>query len=136
MDYKYTTKIFINGELEKEMKLDSEYITKLKYYLGKLEKQQEEKENTQEQYEGIFILKTTLSERALENVIEELSNKIGKCSKIENLGLKKLAYEIKGHTQGHYILFDFSATTPHYFDIEKYSRENENIIKFILVKRS
>lgn len=134
MNYTYTTQLYINGELEKESKLTIENIIKLKRYFDKLEKQQQEEENTKEKFEGVFILKTALNGE-LENIIEELTNKIGNCSKIENLGIKKLAYEIKGHSQGHYIIFNFSATPQQKLEIERYSRINENIIKFIIIER-
>lgn len=53
--------------------------------------------------------------------------------KIEDIGLKRLAYTMKGLNEGYYIIF-YYRTSPNYIaDLEKYLRETKCFLKFITV---
>lgn len=89
-------------------------------------------------YESIFIIKPTLSDEETEKVIQKMQEIIttggGEIINVENWGKKKLAYEIKKHKRGHYVLFHLKAEGPLVKELERNYRLNDAVIKFITVK--
>ena len=93
-------------------------------------------------YESVYILKPTLTEEEIEKVIERLSAVIdekGKVIETQNLGIKKLAYLIKGFEQGYYLIMDFEIDSDKCKDgisqIEQRIRTLEDVIKFIVLRK-
>jgi small subunit ribosomal protein S6 len=89
-------------------------------------------------YESIFIIKPTLSDEETEKVIQKMQEIIttggGEIINVENWGKKKLAYEIKKHKRGHYVLLHLKAEGPLVKELERNYRLNDAVIKFITVK--
>lgn len=89
-------------------------------------------------YESIFIIKPTLSDEETEKVIQKMQDIItsggGEVVSVENWGKKKLAYEIKKHKKGHYVLFHFKGEGPIVKELERNYRLSDLIIKFLTVK--
>lgn len=82
-------------------------------------------------YEGIYILKDNLSEEEKTETIEKLKKCVGKVESFEDLGVKKLAYEIRGNKTGYYIKMEY--ISENCYEIEKQARLDDNVIKFINV---
>ena len=53
---------------------------------------------------------------------------------IENLGKKRLAYEIRQNNEGIYLLTRFFAKIPVISELERFYRLNEKVLKFLTVK--
>lgn len=92
-------------------------------------------------YESVIILKATLTEQDVSKVvlrIEETINKYGEITQKNDKGIKKLAYEIKKNTTGHYIVFQFKVSAEKSIDavkeLERIYRITDEIIKFITIK--
>lgn len=89
-------------------------------------------------YESIFIIKPTLSDEETEKVIQKMQEIItaggGEIINVENWGKKKLAYEIKKHKRGHYVLLHLKAEGALVKELERNYRLNDAVIKFITVK--
>jgi small subunit ribosomal protein S6 len=64
-------------------------------------------------YEIMFIVKPTLSEEEVKNVVENFSNTLtsngAKINETKELGQKELAYEIKKFKSGYYFLFEIES---------------------------
>ena len=58
----------------------------------------------------------------------------GKVETVENMGKKKLAYEIKKFSEGTYLLFNFEAKPELIAELERVYRITDDVIKFITVK--
>lgn len=89
-------------------------------------------------YETVFIVKNDITEEQIRekiSKIEELIVKNGKISKTENLGLKKLAYEVKKYTQGNYYIIEFESEPELIAELERIYRITEEILKFIVVRK-
>ncbi len=89
-------------------------------------------------YESVIIIKLNLEDEEIEGIITEITNLInqdGKVTAIDKLGIKKLAYEIEKCKEGYYITFDFEAKSEIIIELERHYRINENIIKFITLKK-
>lgn len=91
-------------------------------------------------YENVYILKGSLTEEQAKNEIEKITKyfKDVKTFNKENdingyIGLKRLAYEVKGEKTGHYYITHFEGTEKEVAEIERNLRINDNVIKFITV---
>lgn len=88
------------------------------------------------EYEAVLILKPDLSDENKSRIKETLISLIdtaGKVIKFEDLGIKKLAYAIKGNNTGCYIVISFNCKEVK--KIERKFRTLEEIMKFIVVKQ-
>lgn len=90
------------------------------------------------QYESIIIVNPNLDEAALKALEEKftgLINANGKVESVENMGKKKLAYEIKKCKEGTYLLFNFEAKPDSITELERVYRITDEIMKFIVVRK-
>lgn len=88
-------------------------------------------------YESVIIINDSLEEKQKEETINKIAKFVkenGKLNKIEPLGSKKLAYEIRGEKTGYYCIFYFSAEPSVISELERIYRITEEIIKFITVR--
>jgi len=89
-------------------------------------------------YESIFILVPTLSEDDAEKVSlrmqEVVTGNGGEIVKVEKWGKKKLAYEVKKHKKGEYILIQFKGEAATVSELERNYKLTDSIIKFMTVK--
>lgn len=89
-------------------------------------------------YESVIIIKPNLDEGEIEGIITEITdliNQNGEVTKVEKMGVRKLAYEISKCKEGHYVVIYFEADPSIISELERNYRINENIIKFITVRK-
>ena len=89
-------------------------------------------------YESIIIINPAVEEQAIKNIIAtftDLINKNGKVESVEEMGKRKLAYEVKKNKEGYYVLFNFDAEPASIAELERNYRITDEIIKFITVKK-
>lgn len=90
-------------------------------------------------YETIFLMKNTLTEEQRNKIIDTIKNYINKNGKInytEDLGEKTLAYEIKEYKKAYYYLIEFDAEVEAITKLERIYRINDDILKFIVVRKN
>ena len=93
------------------------------------------KEQNGNLYESIMLLDTSaLIETEIEN-IQIFIGRIGKFIKHERQGIRNLPYEIKGHKQAYYYIIEYYAKPEKMIEFERFLKENDNILKFITVKK-
>jgi len=88
-------------------------------------------------YESVIIINPNLEGEALKALIEKISNLInknGKVDSVEEVGVKKLAYEIKKNKEGYYVVLKFEANPEFISELERVYRITDEVIKFIVVK--
>ena len=88
-------------------------------------------------YESVVIINPSLeaeSVKALIAKISDLINTNGKVDSVEELGTKKLAYEIKKNKEGYYVVIKFEAKPELIAELERVYRITDEVIKFIVVK--
>ena len=83
-----------------------------------------------------------IHEKHIEKYIKIFQNKRYKAAlnylrnrKIEDLGKKRLAYEVKGHSEGHYYIIQCSMESEKMSELERIYRITDEILKFITVKK-
>ncbi len=88
-------------------------------------------------YESVIIINPSIDEEAVKAVSQkyvDLINNDGKVEKIENLGKKKLAYDVKKNKEGYYVVINFESKPELIAELERNYRIEDQIIKFITVK--
>ena len=85
-------------------------------------------------YESVIIVKPDVDTKEIIKKVEEIVNSNGNMEKIDELGTKKLAYEIRGNKEGQYIVFYFEGGSGLVEELERNYRIIEDIIKFITIK--
>ncbi|MEO0294158.1 MAG: 30S ribosomal protein S6 [candidate division WOR-3 bacterium] len=87
-------------------------------------------------YECTFIINPD-KENEVKQIIEEVKNQLegekGKIEKIDEWGIRKLAYEIDGYDKGFYTVINFEAKPDKVNDFKEYMRKNSNILRYILL---
>ena len=92
-------------------------------------------------YESVIIMNPNINKEETSKAISSIKNKIGEYGKITKeveIGLRKLAYEIKKNETGYYLSYEFEVDEEKKQDaireIERFYRITDEIIKFITVK--
>ena len=88
-------------------------------------------------YESVIIVNPSLYEEKIKSLIDKFSdliNKHGKVTKVDNMGKRKLAYEVKKNREGIYVVFYFEAEPSLIAELERNYRITDEVIKFIVVR--
>jgi len=88
-------------------------------------------------YESVIIVNPNVDDeklKELEKTFTEIINKAGKVEKVDNLGKKRLAYEVKKNNEGIYLVFYFEAEPTLVAELERNYRITDEVIKFIVIR--
>ncbi|HOZ55011.1 MAG TPA: 30S ribosomal protein S6 [Clostridia bacterium] len=88
-------------------------------------------------YESVIIINSTVEEEGTKTLIQKFTdiiNNDGKLEKVEELGKKKLAYEVKKCKEGYYAIFHFEGNTTLISELERNYRITDEVIKFMTIK--
>jgi len=89
-------------------------------------------------YELLFVLKPTLVEEELQakiNYLKEILEKNGAViAALQDMGTRRLAYQVEKFERGHYGVFYFEAPTDSIVEVERNLRISEDFLKFMTVK--
>jgi len=89
-------------------------------------------------YETVYIARQDLSEAQVKDLTDGYSKIItdngGKITKVENWGLKTLAYKINKNRRGFYVLIESDTPAPALHEVERTMRLNEDILRFMSVR--
>lgn len=89
-------------------------------------------------YESVVIINPTVEEEGIKALISkftDLINTDGKVEKVDELGKRKLAYEVKKFVEGYYAVFYFEANPDLITELERNYRITDEIIKFMTIKQ-
>ena len=88
-------------------------------------------------YESVIIINPSVEEEGMKTLIQkftDLIDKDGKVEKVQELGKKRLAYEVKKNKEGYYVVFYFDANPQAIAELERNYRITDEVIKFIVVR--
>ena len=88
-------------------------------------------------YESIVIINPNVDDEGIKALISRFSDLInndGKVEKVDELGKRKLAYEVKKFEEGFYVVFYFEANPDLITELERNYRITDEVIKFMTVK--
>lgn len=89
-------------------------------------------------YESVIIISPVVEEEGIKSLITKFSDLInteGKVESVEEIGKRKLAYEVKKNKEGYYVLFNFEAKPELIAELERNYRITDEVIKFIVVRK-
>ncbi len=89
-------------------------------------------------YESIIIIDQNVDEEGIKALISkftDLINTEGKVLNVNEMGKRKLAYEIGKNKEGFYVVFDFEAKPELIAELERNYRITDNVIKFLVIKK-
>lgn len=89
-------------------------------------------------YEAIMIL-SPKDETICKAEIKKFTDLIQRFSKTrkvkaEDMGIKKLAYDVKTHKEGYYCVFTFATVPDNILELEREFRIDDHVLKFITLK--
>lgn len=85
-------------------------------------------------YESVIIVDSSLTKEEFDAVVNKITtflNEEGEVTKVEDIGIKKLAYEIDKMKEGHYVLLEFKAERETIAELERIYRITDEIKKFL-----
>lgn len=88
-------------------------------------------------YESVVIFNEKIPAIQVNKIMESFVNKInegGKIEETEDLGIKRMAYEVKGERNGRYSILRYESESKHIPNIERLYRQAEEVLKFITVR--
>ena len=90
-------------------------------------------------YESVIIINPSLDEQGIKDVITKftdlINNNNGKVENVDEMGKRKLAYEIKKQSEGYYVVYTFEANPEFIAELERIYRITDSIMKFITIRK-
>ena len=89
-------------------------------------------------YETIFIVNATLTEEAINAVVEKFTNLIaenGEIIKVDPWGKRRMAYAIDDMAEGYYVLVEFESKPEFPAELDRIYKITEGIIRSIIVAK-
>ena len=89
-------------------------------------------------YESVIIINPSVDEEGIKALIKKFTdiiNNDGKVESVDEIGKKRLAYEIMKNREGYYTVFNFEAKPELIAELERNYRIDDSVMKFITVKK-
>lgn len=88
-------------------------------------------------YEVIYIVKPTIEEERRKEILETAKEVIGAngtVTEVEEMGKRRLAYEIKNNTEGYYTVISYEADTSVNPILKRKFKLNEDVVRDLIVR--
>lgn len=106
-------------------------------------KEAEQGEKEVKPYDLVYIIKSDSTakeisnvENNIKNIVTDRNSRKENVKQYEHLGIRRLAYEVKGHKDGYYVTARLKMTNQDLILVEKELRKAECVLKFITVSIS
>lgn len=89
-------------------------------------------------YETVILISNKITDEQRKNIVDKIKNLIssnGNVIETNDMGEKKLAYEVRKHTQAFYYIINFESNPEFIAELERIYRINDEILKFIVVRQ-
>ncbi len=99
---------------------------------------QRRKQATMPHYEHVFLARQDLAQAQVDALAEAATAIVetnqGKVTKVENWGLRSLAYKIAKNRKAHYVMLNIDAPAGVVAELERQTQINEDVIRYMTVK--
>ncbi|HBG16276.1 MAG TPA: 30S ribosomal protein S6 [Firmicutes bacterium] len=89
-------------------------------------------------YESVIVFNPQLDEENLEKAIarveEVIKNGAGEITKLDRWGKRRLAYEVKGFTEGFYLLIEMNAPSSTSQELDRVLRISDDVIRYLIIR--
>ena len=89
-------------------------------------------------YETVILISNKIKDDERKSVVDKiikLINANGTITKVDEIGLRKLAYEVRNHNEAFYYVIYFESEPNFIAELERNYRIIDEILKFIVVKQ-
>lgn len=90
------------------------------------------------QYEVMYVLRPDLEEEKVKANVNRYSEVVtkngGEVTNLQELGKRRLAYEIKKFREGFYVLMNFRANSDVVAEVERLMKINDDVMRFLCVR--
>ncbi|CAM5798058.1 MULTISPECIES: 30S ribosomal protein S6 [Brevibacillus] len=90
------------------------------------------------QYEVMYVLRPDLEEEKIKANVARYSEVVtsfgGEVTKLQEMGKRRLAYEIQKFREGYYVLMNFKANADAVAEADRLMKINDDIIRFLFVR--
>ena len=89
-------------------------------------------------YESVIIINPSVDEETMKTLVTkytDIINNEGKVESVDEIGKKRLAYEIMKNKEGFYTVFNFEAKPELIAELERNYRIDDSVMKFITIKK-
>ena len=89
-------------------------------------------------YESVIIINPSVDDEGIKALIKkytDIINNEGKVESVNEIGKKRLAYEIMKNKEGYYTVFNFEAKPELIAELERNYRIEDKVMKFITVRK-
>ena len=90
------------------------------------------------QYEVMYVLRPDLEEEKVKSNVarysEVVTNYGGEISKLQEMGKRRLAYEVNGFNDGYYVIVNFQAEPQASKEVERVLKISDDVIKHMVIK--
>jgi small subunit ribosomal protein S6 len=89
-------------------------------------------------YEHVFLARQDLAQAQVDVLAETatqiIESQSGKVTKVENWGLRSLAYKIAKNRKAHYVMLNIDAPAGVVAELERQTQINEDVIRYMTVR--
>jgi len=89
-------------------------------------------------YESVYIARQDISAQQVDALTETVKSIItdqgGSVVKVENWGLRTLAYRVKKNRKGHYVLMNIDAPAGAVTEMERQMRIHEDVLRYLTIR--
>ena len=89
-------------------------------------------------YEVMYIIRPDLDQEPTKELVEKFQNLItnngGEVEKLQEMGKRRLAYEIEDYNDGYYVLINFQSEPNVVAELERVLRITDGVIRYLIVK--
>lgn len=89
-------------------------------------------------YEGMYIIRPTLNEDQIKDLIEQINNiflsRNAQDLTVNEWGMRDLAYEIDDFRRGYYVVFNVVASVEAVDEFNRVANIREDILRHIIIK--
>jgi small subunit ribosomal protein S6 len=90
------------------------------------------------QYETMLVLKPDLEPEQTAQTVAKYQSLVqehgGEIRQLEELGKRRLAYEIKKYREGYYVVMQYNAPNDFTRELERIMRIDDNVIRYLTVR--
>lgn len=89
-------------------------------------------------YETVIIINNNITQEQKSEVIKKIENYItenGNITATNNLGARRLAYQINKNDYGYYYIIEFEANSKMILELERLYRMTEELLKFLVIRK-
>ncbi len=89
-------------------------------------------------YEHVFLVRQDLTPAQVEGLVDQfkelIGNNGGSVEKVENWGLRTLAYKIRKNRKAHYVLMNLDCPPAAVQELERIERLSDDVIRYMTIR--